>query len=328
MKTRRELLIALGAGVLITALPALAQKPRLWRIGILALRSRPSSPGDAYDAFAQGMSDMGYVEGKDYVFDWVYADGNYDRLAGLAAELVQRKVDVIVTTSAVGAQAAQRTTRTIPIVSAVTVDPVRDGLAASLAHPGGNVTGLSPSVIDVSPKLLELMVTAVPKLSRVGVLVNPTSTTHASLRDALQSAALKLDLKLRPVEARSPEDFEPGFGALKREGVQALIVLPDALFFLHRQRLVDQAARSRLPSVYYNQEYVEAGGLMSYGENLAEFYRRSAALVDKILKGAKPADLPFAQPTRFFLVINRKTANAIGVSIPQELLLRADKVIE
>jgi putative ABC transport system substrate-binding protein len=328
MKARRDLLVALGLGVLSSGLPAFAQQHRVWRIGILALRSRPSSPGDAYDAFPQGMSDMGYVEGRDYVFDWVYADGNYDRLPGLAAELVQRKVDVIVTTSAVGAQAAQRITRTIPIVSAVTVDPVRDGLAASLARPGGNVTGLSPSVIDVSPKVLELMTIAVPKLSRVGVLVNPTSPTHASIHDALQSAALKLDLKLRPVEARSPEDFEPGLATLRREGVQAVIILPDAFFFLHRQRLVDQAAKSRLPSMYYNQEYVEAGGLMSYGENLAEFYRRSAALVDKILKGAKPGDLPFAQPTRFFLVINRKTANAIGLAFPQELLLRADRVIE
>jgi len=254
--------------------------------------------------------------------------GNYDRLPGLAAELVQRKVDVIVATSTVAAQAAQRATRTIPIVAAISLDPVGDGFAASLARPGGNVTGLSHNAIDKSPKVLELLIAAVPGLSRVGVLVNPSRPAHASLNAALQSAAARLDLKLRTVQARSVEDLEPGFAAMKHEGIQAVVVLPDAFYILRRQQLVSQAARFRLPSMYYLQDFVEAGGLMSYGDSLAGFYRRSASLVDKILKGARPADLPFEQPTRFYLAINRKTAKALGLTLPQELLLRADKVIE
>jgi putative ABC transport system substrate-binding protein len=323
------LLIALVASALAAPLGSFPQQQTtVWRIGILAVRSRPSSSADAYSAFAQGMSDMGYVEGKDYVFEWVFADGKYERLPDLAAELVRRKVDVIVATASVAAQAAQRATRTIPIVAAVTPDPVVLGLAASLARPGGNVTGLSANAIDLSPKLLELLIAAVPKLSRVAVLVNPASQNHVLFSKAFQAAARKADVQMRPVDVRSAEDFEPAFASMSREGVQAVIVLTDAFFFIHRQRLADLAAKSRLPSIYYQREYVEAGGLMSYGESLAEFYRRSASFVDKILKGAKPGDLPFEQPTRFYLVINRKTAKALGLALPQELLLRADEVIE
>ena len=329
MIRRRKLLAALGAAALSAAFPSLAQqRSKPWRIGVLASRSRPSSPDDPYASFAKGMSEFGYVEGKDYVYDWVYADGHYERLSELAAELVRRKVDIIVATSSVGAQAAHAATRTIPIVAASALEPVTMGLATSLARPGGNVTGLAGSGYDKSPKYLELLIAAVPKLSRVTILVNPASPTHNVMGDFLRSAAQKLDLQLRSRGMRSTEDIEPGFAAMAREGVQGLIVLPDAFFFLERRRLADQATKYRLPTVCSQEEYADAGSLMSYGQSLADYYRYSASLVDKILKGAKPGDLPFEQPTRFTLVINRKTAKAIGLAIPQELLLRADRVIE
>ena len=330
MRARRQLLIALGAGALAAPLACFAQQQRKpWRIGILAVRSRPSSPTDSYAALARGMSDLGYVEGKDYVFEWVYADGIYERLPELAAELVRRKVDLIVATATPAAQAARSATRTIPIVAVVAPDPVASGLAASLARPGGNVTGLSANFVDLSPKLLELLTAAVPKLSRVAVLVNHDNPQlHVVLGKAVQAAAQKVAVQVLPVEVRSAEDFEPGFAAMSRERAQAVIVLPDAFFFSHRQRLAELAAKARLPSIYYYREYVEAGGLMSYGDNLVEFFRRSAYFVDKILKGAKPGDLPFEQPTRFYLVINRRTARALGITLSQELLLRVDEVIE
>jgi len=329
MIARRELLIALGVGALSTAMPLLAQQqPRLWHIGILAARSRPSSPNDPYAAFTKGMSELGYIEGKDYAYEWVYADGDYTRLPGLAAELVRRKVDIIVPTNSVAALAAQRATNTIPIVVAVTPDPVAEGFAASLARPGGNMTGQSATFIELSPKFLELLRVAVPKLSLVAVVVNPGSNSHPALRDAIQSAAEKLHMHLRSWSMGSPEDFERGFAAMSREGVQGVVVLTDAFFLLHRQQLTSLALKFRLPSIYYQEEYVASGGLLSYGFNLADMYRSSASFVDKIMKGAKPGDVPFAQPTRFFLVINRKTAKALGLKIPQELLLRADRVIE
>ena len=330
MISRRATLIALALGALTAPPGSRAQQQRKpWRIGILAVRSRPSSPTDSYAALARGMSDLGYVEGKDYVFEWVYADGIYERLPELAAELVRRKVDLIVATATPAAQAARSATRTIPIVAVVAPDPVASGLAASLARPGGNVTGLSANFIDLSPKLLELLTAAVPKLSRVAVLVNHDNPQlHVVLGKAVQAAAQKVAVQVLPVEVRSAEDFEPGFAAMSRERVQAVIVLPDAFFLSHRQRLAELAAKARLPSIYYYREYVEAGGLMSYGDNLVEFFRRSAYFVDKILKGAKPGDLPFEQPTRFYLVINRRTARALGITLSQELLLRADEVIE
>jgi putative ABC transport system substrate-binding protein len=241
---------------------------------------------------------------------------------------VRRKVDIIVPTSSVAALAAHRATLTIPIVVPATPDPVAFGFAASLARPGGNMTGRSAAFIDLSPKLLELLGITVPKLSRVAVVVNPGMNTHPALREALQSAAAKLDMQLRSWSMRSQEEFEPGFAAMSRDGVQGVVVLTDAFFFLHRQRLASLALKFGLPSIYYEEEYVEAGGLISYGNNLADMYRSSASFVDKIMKGAKPGDLPFEQPTRYALVINRKTAKALRLTIPQELLLRADKVIE
>lgn len=327
---RRKLLAALGLGALAEALPALAQqKGKVWRIGFLAPRSRPTAADpDVYSAFPQGMRELGYVEGKHFVIEWRFADGKFERLPGLAAELVKMKVDVIVAAGTAATQMAQRATTTIPIVIAASVDPVGSGFVKSLARPGGNITGLSLATSDFSPKHLELLMTAVPKLSRVAVLVNPDNSAHPGVLKSVQAAAQKLGVQVLPVTARTPEDIERGFAMMKRERAEAVIVAADAFFVLQRRQIVELALKHRLASMATNREYAAAGGLMSYGQNVADFYRRAATFVDKILKGAKPGDLPIDQPTIFELVINRKTAKTLGITIPQELLLRADRVIE
>jgi putative ABC transport system substrate-binding protein len=327
---RRKLLVAFGLGALAAALPSIAQQQgKIWRIGFLAPRSRPtSSDPDVYGAFPQGMRELGYVEGKNFVVEWRFADGKFERLPGLAAELVRMKVDVIVAAGTVATEVAQRATTTIPIVIAASVDPVGSGFVKSLARPGGNITGLSLATSDFSPKHLELLMTAVPKLSRVAVLVSPDNSAHPGVLKSVQAASQKLGVQVLPVNARTPEDIERGFAMMKRERAEAVIVAADAFFFLQRRQIAELALRHRLASMASNREYAAAGGLMSYGQNIADFYRRAATFVDKILKGAKPGELPIEQPTIFELVINLKTAKALGLAIPQELLLRADKVIE
>ena len=259
------------------------------------------------------------------------AEGKLERLPALAAELVALKVDVIVAASTLAALAAKQATRTLPIVFAAAGDPVTSGLVTSLARPGGNVTGLSFFSPELVGKCLEQLKQAVPEVSRVAVLWQPGGPGERTEKDMLKAAevaARALGVRLQFVEARGPEDFDRAFSDMTRARAGALTVLPSTMFFNERRRLVDLAAKNRLPAVYPWREYVEAGGLMSYGPNVPDLFRRAATYVDKILKGAKPGDLPVEQPTKFELVINLKTAKALGLTIPQSLLQRADQVIE
>ncbi len=281
------------------------------------------------DAFLQGLRDLGWVEGKTIVIEYRWAEGRPDRLPDLAAELVRLKVDVILAGSHAVAVAAKNATATSPIVMATGADPVRFGLVASLARPGGNVTGLSFSVgTDIVGKWLELLKEIVPKVRRVAVLSNPANPSHALVIESVTVAARAMGVQLQLLKAGGPNEFDNAFAAMSRERAEALLVLLDPFFSFHRVRLSDLVAKSRVPAMYGSREYPEAGGLMSYGADYRHNFRRSATYVDKILKGAKPADLPIEQPTKFELVVNLKTAKALGLTIPPSLLLRADQVIE
>jgi len=271
---------------------------------------------------------LGYVEGKNIVIEYRYAEGKYERLPGLAAELVQMKVDVILAGGTPALQAAQQATTTIPIVMVRTGDPVGRGFVASLSRPGGNITGLSNVAVDVSSKYLELLRVAVPKLSRVTVLVNPANPIQPDYLKRIQAAAQASGVKVSPIEASTESEIEAALVLMKQERAGALIVLPDGFFQAQARRIAELAAQQRLPTLFWTRGPVESGALMSYGQNLAEHYYRAATYVDKILKGAKPGELPVEQPTKIELVINLKTAKAIGLTIPQELLFRTDKVIE
>ena len=330
MNNRRKLLVALGAGALATPLVSFSQQQnKVWRVGFLLLRSRPDTlDSEVVRAFLQGMSDLGYVEGKNLVIEWRFAEGEYERLPGLAAELVQLKVDVIVTPASQTTSAAQKSTTTIPIVMVNVGDPVGSGFVKSLAHPGGNITGLSNVSVDLSPKHLEMLLSMVPRLSRVAVLVNPTNSGYTTMLKSVETSAQKVGAKILPVEARTAPEIEKAFSAMSREKAGAVIVARDALFIQQARRIAELAAKNRLPSIAEIREYVDAGGLMSYGQNRRDNYRRATTYVDKIFKGAKPGDLPVEQPTKFELIINRKTAKALGLTIPQSLLISADKVID
>ena len=325
---RREFLFALGAGALATPVSSVAQQPpKVWRIGYLSPRVRMDSlPYER--AFLQGMSELGYVEGKNVVVEWRFADGAYERLPYLAADLVRLNVDVIVAPSSSAIRAAQQATKTTPIVFISTGDPVGSGFVASLAQPGGNITGLSNTNLDVSAKLLELLVTMVPRLSRVAVLGNPGSSTHSAILKNVRAAALtRVGVRVLSVEARTREEIERGFARMTQERADSVIVAADAFLNQQAQYIAPLALKRRLPSISQPRVYVEAGGLMSYGQNTADSYRHAATYVDKILKGAKPADLPVEQPTKFELVVNLKTAKALGLTIPESIRIRADEVI-
>ncbi len=322
------LIVTLALGILLAPLAAEAQPPKkVPRIGILP--PGPSSPRmHVWEAFRQGLRDLGYVEGQNITLEFPSVEVRSERFAALAAELVRHKVDVIVTAATPAIQAAQRATRTIPIVMAVAADPVENGLVASLARPGGNITGLSIISADLSGKRLELLKEVVPGALRIGVLSNPTNASNASQVKAAEAAAQALGVSLQRLEVRGPHDFERAFHAATRGRAGALLMLDDPLALTYRSRIVDLAAKSRLPAMYGWKEFVEVGGLMIYGPSLPDMYRRAATYVDKILKGAKPANLPVEQATRFELVINLKTAKALGLTIPQAVLLRADQVIQ
>jgi ABC-type uncharacterized transport system substrate-binding protein len=330
VNNRRKLIIALGAGALVAPFTSLAQQQgKVWRIGFLSSLSRQTlHETGRYDAFLQGMRELGHVEGKDFVVEWRFGDEKYEQLSGLAADLVQMKVDIIVAAASPAIRAAQQATPTIPIVMANTGDPVGSGFVGSLAHPGGNITGLSNAMIDYSGKHVELLMTIVPKLSRVAILGNPGSSTHPANLKNIQTAARQVKLVAVQVDARTAEEIERAFAMMVRERVGALIIVNETLFIQQRRKIAELAVRHRLPSISANRELAEADCLMSYGQSLSDNYRRAATYVDKILKGTKPAELPVEQPMRFELVINRRTFRALGLLIPQELLLRADKVIE
>ena len=283
------------------------------------------------EAFLHGLRDLGYVQGRNLVIEYRDAEGKLDRLSALAAELVALKVDVIFAPSTVAAPIAKQATTTLPIVFALVADPVGSGLVTSLGRPGGNVTGLSVLGTEIVGKKLELLKQAVPEASRVAVLWQPGSPDERAQRDQLKEAevaARALGMRLQFVEARGPGDFDGAFSDIVRGRAGALIVLGHVGFFSERRRLVHLMAKNRLPAVYAAREFVDAGGLMSYAVNFQDVFRRCAVYVDKILKGAKPGDLPVEQPTKFELVINLKTAKSLGLAIPPSLLQRADQVIE
>lgn len=314
--------------VVFTGLTHAQQQAKLWRIGFLTFQARPE-PNDTYfSAFVAGMRELGYVEGKNLVIDWRFAEGSMDRLAALAGDLAAAKMDLIVAHSTQAAQAAKRATRAVPIVMVGVGDPVGAGLIASLSRPGGNVTGLSNVAVDLGGKHFDLLHAALPKLGRVAVLTNPTHPAHPHVVRQVHAAAGKTGAKVVVIEANKPADIELALAGLTRERADALIVAPDPLFLMQRRLIADVATRSRVASMSWNRDLALAGGLMSYGQNLAEQFRRASAYVDRILRGAKPGDLAVEQPTKIEFVINLKTAKAIGVAIPEALLVRADEIIQ
>lgn len=329
MNNRRTLIVALGASALAAPFGAFAQQAKIRRFGFLNFASRQSLLDTGrYGALTQGLRDLGHVEGKTFLLEERHADGNSDRLDRLASELVRLKVDLILSAGTPAHHAAQRATSTIPIVVIADADPVRNGLAASLARPGGNITGMSSGATEVVQKLVELLVTALPKLSRIAVLTNPANASHPPMLLRVQAAAQQTGKQVLSVGVRTAEDIERGFATMARDRADAVIILLDSFLVQQRQQVAELALKHRLPSIYSFPGYAEAGGLMSYGSDITDNYRRAAIFVDKILNGAKPGELPFEQPTRYYFEINRKTANALGVKISPELLLRADKVIE
>jgi len=323
-------IVTLTLSLLAAPLAADAQQAgKVPRIGFLGVTS-PSDRPSHLDAFRQRLRELGWVEGQNIVIDYRYAEGRVDRLPDLAAELVRLKVDLIVASAGTqAATAAKNATETIPIVMIYVRDPVGTGLIASLARPGGNVTGVSGSAgLELFAKQLELLKETVPKIRRVAILSNPDNAYHQLAIREVNVAARSLGVQLQLLEARGPNEFDGAFAAMAKERVGALLVLSDAIFGSHRTRLADLAARSRLPAAFGVRDDVEAGGLMSYGPSILDSYRQAATYVDRILRGAKPAELPVEQPAKFELVINMKTAKALGLTIPQSVLLRADHVIE
>jgi putative tryptophan/tyrosine transport system substrate-binding protein len=327
---RRAFLSAVTGGLLAAPLAAEGQEAaKIARIGYLS--TNLAATPHIQEAFRQGLRDLGYVEGRNVVIEYRDAEGKSKRLPALAAELVALKVDVILAASTPQTLAAKQATRTLPIVFAAADDAVGSGLVTSLARPGGNVTGLSFLAPELVGKRLELLKQAVPGVTQVAVLWQPGGLGERTEKDQLKEAdvaARALGVRVQFVEARGPADIDRAFSDMTKARADALTVLPSNMFLREHRRLVDLAAKHRLPAVYTVKEYVDAGGLMAYGPNLADVVRRAATYVDRILKGAKPADLPVEQPTKFVLVINLKTAKALGLTIPPSLLARADQVIE
>jgi putative tryptophan/tyrosine transport system substrate-binding protein len=321
--------IALSAMLFALSFPVEAQQPtrKVPRIGFLTIGSA-SSVTSRYDAFRQGLRELGYVEGQNIVIEWRFAEGKREELPALANDLVRLKVDVIVTAGTTATAPATRATTTIPIVMAYSADPVGTGLVASLSRPGGNVTGLTEISPDLAGKRLELIREAVPRTTRVAVLWDSSRPANIDVLKEIDAAARAYGVRVRSLEVRSSNDFESAFRAATKERAGALIVPSGSLTNLHAPQIVSLALRSRLPSIWETKNYADIGGLMSYGPSLDDLYRRAAIYVDKILKGAKPADLPVEQPTKFELVINLKTAKQIGLTIPPELLARATKIIK
>jgi putative ABC transport system substrate-binding protein len=324
---RRAFIGTLMGGLLAAPLAAEAQPAgKVPRIGFLF--SGASGPAREVDTFRQGLRDLGYIEGQNIAIEYRFAGGQVERLPELAAELVRLKLDVIVAPYTPPALAAKRATSTIPIVFAVVADAVGAGLIANFARPGRNITGLTSSSAELGGKRLELLKQVVPKASRVAVLYNPADRSNALVLKQLQESAPTLALTLQPLEVREPREFEGAFLAMTRERAHAMFGTPGVLTFEHKTVLVNLAAKRRIPAMWGHRQFVDAGGLMSYAVNVYDQIRQTAVYVDKILKGAKPADLPVEQPTTFELVINLKTAKALGLTIPQSLLQRADQVIE
>ena len=328
MVTRRRVVLVLGAGALAAPLASFAQQQatKVFRIGFLHPASALAS-ADRVEALRAGLRDLGYVEGKNIIIEFRWAEGKYDRLPDLAAELVSLKVDVFVTAATPAANAARHATTTIPIVMATSGDAVAAGLVTSLARPGANVTGSTFFSPELNAKRLERLKETMPRITQVAVLLNPNNPAFVTDIKQMEIAARSLKVGLQQFAVQGTEEFDSAFSAMTRKRVDAFVVIQDPILDTNHKRIADLAAKHRLPSAG-NKEFAEMGGLIGYGVILLELYRRAAYFVDKILKGAKPADLPVERPTKFELVINLKTAKALGVKIPQSVLFRADKVIE
>jgi ABC-type uncharacterized transport system substrate-binding protein len=325
--TRRELLIALGAGAVATPLSSFAQVQRkISRIGFLGSTSAAELAAQV-EALRAGLSDFGYVERKNFVMEFRWAEGQYERLPELAAELVRAKVDIIVTHGIPGALAAKGATTAIPIVMGVAGDAIVTGIVASLARPGGNITGSTFFVPELMAKRLELIKEAVPRVTQVAIMVKPGNTMFGPVLKAMETTARSLKVALQQFAVQGPSEFEDAFSAMARSRIDAVVVLEDPTFVSNSTVIARRAAGSRLPLVGF-KEIAEAGGLLAYGVDIPGMFRRAAYFVDKILKGAKPQDLPVEQATRFELVVNLKTAKALGITIPQSVLVRADRAIE
>src|SRR5215472_9503425 len=327
MIRRAWLVVTLASAFLLWSLSAGSQQlTKIPRVGILSDESRALST--SFEPFAQGLRDLGWVEGQNVTFERRYAEQKHEILPSLADDLIRVEPNVIVAIGTGAARAAKSATQTIPIVFARIGDPIDYGLVPSLSRPGGNLTGVSLLTREIEGKLVEMLITAVPDAKRVGVLWDPSFPAAGPVFREIEGAARSLNLELVPAEVRGPDDLEPAFRAMVEGRANALIVAAGIIFMEYRQRLLDLTGKARLPSMFLRKEFVVAGGLMSYGPNYSDMYRRAATYVDKILKGTKPADLPVEQPTRFELVVNLKTAQSLGLTVPPSILARAGEVIE
>ena len=327
MMDRRAFITVMGGIILVAPLAAEVQPPNKVRIGYLS-SNPPSDTQEAIDAFRAKLRGLGYVEGENLLLDSRYAEGRYERLPELAADLVRLKVHVVFTYSTPGALAAKKAMGNIPIVFAGVSDPLVVGLVTSLTRPGGNVTGVTLNNPELSAKRLSLLKEAVPAMSRVAVLANPDFKPSSSIVAETKRAARALRVEIQVLEVREPSELGKAFGIMTAAKADAVVVVPDPIFVAQRRRIAELAASSRIPAIYHLRQFVEAGGLIFYGADYVEAFQQAAGLVDKILKGAKPADLPVEQPWRFALGVNLKTAKALGVTIPQSVLVRADQIIQ
>lgn len=326
MNNRRKLVIALGMGALIPPFTSFAQsQSKVWRIGFLGQVSA-AALATRVDSLRRGLRELGYVEGKNIVID-VRGSEKYAQLPDLAAELVRLKVDVLITQGTPSALAAKQATATIPIVMPAVGDPIRSGLVTNLARPGGNITGFTYFTAELSAKRLELLKEVLPRIKRVAVLVNPDNASTMNDFRTVEVAARSLKVELQQFDVRSADDIESAFSSMAKKHIDAVVAVDDAVLNINVKRIAEIAAKKRLPAIGIT-ELAEAGGLISYGMNFAEMYRRSASFIDKIFKGAKPGDIPIERPTIFELIVNQKTAKALGIKFPQSILVQATKVIE
>jgi ABC-type uncharacterized transport system substrate-binding protein len=330
---RREILCTLASAAVAWPLAARAQEVqrpgKLWRIGVLSGLTAPSDVrSTVLGGFLLGMQELGYIENRDFIVEWRFAGGRYERFPELASELVRLHVDVVLVSATAGIRAMQQATKSIPIVMGFSFDPVGNGLVTTLAHPGGNTTGLATAQQETVAKQVELIKMVVPRISRLAIMVNPNNSNSAGMVPNAEAAAREAGLQGVVVKAGTLQEVERAFAMVTNERIEALLTFTDSVFTTYRRRIAELALQSGLPTVFAQREPVEAGGLMSYGESLTDFLRRSATYVDRILKGAKPGDLPIEQPNRYFLVINLKTARELGLEIPPTLLALADEVIE
>jgi len=329
-RAMKSFVVSLTTSFLLGLVPVClhAENPKnVPQIDFLAVDPHPPRDPGFFDAFRQGLRDLGYMEGRDIKIETRFAEGKLDALDGLAKELLALKVDVLVTDSTIATAAAKRATTSVPIVFATTADPVAAGIVPTLGRPGGNITGFAVILSELVGKRLQLLNETFPKIKRVAVISNPRHPAHPPAMQELEKAARILHLNLANFPIGSPEAFEPAFAEIRRWNAEAVFVFDDAFLDFHRERIANLAISARLPSMFGYRLFVDGGGLMSYGPDLADQFRRSAKLVDRILKGAKPGDLPIEQPTKFELAVNLKTASALGLTVPQSILLRADEII-